>query len=60
MSGSSKYPTSASCNAIDDYHGTPVADSYRWLEDLGSAQTNAWIDALYASLTPAVPSTEKE
>ena len=30
---------------IDDYHGTPVADPYRWLEDLTSAETQAWLDA---------------
>ncbi len=32
-------------NVVDDYHGQEVADPFRWLEDLGSADTKAWIDA---------------
>ena len=29
---------------VDDYHGTPVADPYRWLEDIASPQTAEWIE----------------
>jgi prolyl oligopeptidase len=29
----------------DDYFGTKIVDSYRWLEDGGSTQTRAFIDA---------------
>jgi prolyl oligopeptidase len=29
----------------DDYFGTKIADSYRWLEDAASTQTRAFIDA---------------
>ncbi len=30
---------------IDDYHGTPVADPYRWLEDLDSPDVAEWVRA---------------
>src|ERR1700741_4341631 len=29
----------------DDYSGTKITDSYRWLEDAKSTQTRAFIDA---------------
>jgi len=30
---------------VDDYHGTPVADPYRWLEDLESPEVRRWAAA---------------
>jgi prolyl oligopeptidase len=36
------YPPAARGNVTDDYHGTRVADPYRWLEDLDSPETRAW------------------
>jgi prolyl oligopeptidase len=29
---------------VDNYHGTPVADPYRWLEDDTAPEVGAWID----------------
>lgn len=37
------YPSTRTINQVDDYHGTPVADPYRWLEDVDSAETLDWI-----------------
>ncbi len=39
------YPSAKRTNQVDDYHGTKVADPYRWLEDLDSADTKAWVEA---------------
>ena len=30
---------------MDDYFGTPIADPYRWMEEIDSPETKAWIDA---------------
>jgi prolyl oligopeptidase len=38
------YPVTKKVAQSDDYHGTAVADPYRWLEDANSAETKAWVD----------------
>jgi prolyl oligopeptidase len=38
-----KYPSSPIDPVVDNYHGTDVADPYRWLEALGSADVTEWV-----------------
>jgi len=40
-----KYPTTRTVEQTDDYHGTKVADPYRWLEDdvRKSTEVAAWV-----------------
>ncbi|MEO6239661.1 MAG: prolyl oligopeptidase family serine peptidase [Vicinamibacterales bacterium] len=40
-----QYPSTKKGDQVDAYHGTKVADPYRWLEDDASPQTEAWIEA---------------
>jgi prolyl oligopeptidase len=39
------YPAAPRDAVVDDYHGTQVADPYRWLEDIDSPQTRSWVTA---------------
>ena len=40
-----QYPSAHKSAVVDDYHGTPVPDPYRWLEDPDAPDTRAWIEA---------------
>lgn len=41
----SAYPFSKQQDLVEDIHNVPVADPYRWLEDIDSDETRAWIES---------------
>ena len=53
-----QYPTTRRVEQVDEYHGSRIADPYRWLEDVTSPDTRGWIDAqnaLTRSYLDAIP-----
>lgn len=57
-----EYPVFPKSEVVDDYHGTLVADPWRWLEDPNSEQTNDWIRAQNELTMPylqSLPGREK-
>ncbi len=55
------YPGAPRGEVVDTLHGVPVADPYRWLEDLDSPETTAWVKAqqqLTESFLAAIPERE--
>src|SRR5437879_12623641 len=57
-----QYPPAPPGDVVDDYHGTKVADPYRWLEDPDAPATRAWIEAqnrLTETYLAAIPARER-
>ncbi|KPF45325.1 prolyl endopeptidase [beta proteobacterium AAP121] len=59
------YPATRTVEQVDTYHGTRVADPYRWLEDDNSADTKAWVQAqnavtekFFAGVTQRMPTRQ--
>ncbi|GAA4196684.1 prolyl oligopeptidase family serine peptidase [Microbispora amethystogenes] len=40
-----QYPSARRDDIVDDLHGTPVPDPYRWLEDSDAPEVKEWLDA---------------
>ncbi len=40
-----EFPASPRGALVDDFHGTEVADPYRWLEDIAAPQVQQWVRA---------------
>jgi len=56
------YPAATRGTQVDVYHGTSIADPYRWLEDVDSPATTAWVAAqnrLTDSFLASIPQREK-
>ncbi|MDH2429745.1 prolyl oligopeptidase family serine peptidase [Sphaerisporangium sp. TRM90804] len=55
------YPYARRDNVVDDYHGTPVPDPYRWLEEPEQPEVKEWLEAqgeLFAKEMAASPNRE--
>lgn len=52
----SEYPVAARGTHTDDYFGTRVADPYRWMEDVESAEVALWVEAQNALAQPFLES----
>lgn len=56
-----QYPPTAKVDTVDDYHGTKVADPFRWLEAIESPAVANWIKSQNALTMPyleALPGRE--
>jgi len=57
-----RYPDAPRLDLVEDLHGHPVADPYRWLEDAADPRTQAWTeaqDAVTAEVLGSLPLREE-
>src|SRR2546426_7906288 len=47
-----QYPATRTVDTVTDFYGTRVADPYRWLESIDSADVAAWVKAQNAVTMP--------
>ena len=60
--GAIKYPVARRDAQVDEYHGVKVADPYRWMEDVDSPETRAWVEAqarLTSDYLAAIPGRDR-
>ena len=56
------YPPAPRSGQVDDYFGKSVADPYRWMENLDSAEVRNWVAAQNALSEPwleSIPARER-
>ncbi len=56
------YPSTPKSETVDDFHGTPVPDPYRWLEEADDPLVKAWTEAqnrLTREYLDKIPALEK-
>lgn len=56
------YPSARKANVVENYHGTKVADPYRWMENPNDPETQAWVEAenrLTFAYLNSIPAREK-
>ena len=56
------YPPAGRLDLVENLHGHPVADPYRWLEDAASQPVKEWLtaqDALWAAQAAVLPARER-
>jgi prolyl oligopeptidase len=61
-SGELRYPSAARGEQTDGYHGTIVADPYRWMEDVDAPATRTWVEAeakLSSDFLAAIPGRDR-
>ncbi|MFH1754223.1 MAG: hypothetical protein ABIA59_00840, partial [Candidatus Latescibacterota bacterium] len=54
------YPSARKADVVEDYHGTQVADPYRWLEDPESEETVSWVTAQNEAFSNYVDTPERK
>src|SRR5262245_27742665 len=57
-----RYPPTKKVDLVEDYHGTKVADPYRWMEDLDSKDVADWVasqNRVTESLLAGLPMREQ-
>jgi prolyl oligopeptidase len=62
MTPTPPYPEAPRQDITESIHGYQVSDPYRWLEDAGSQQTKAWLqaeDELYARYVGSMPGLDR-